>query len=61
MISVGDRRALCCPDGETEAGTPPVFEKGGASHELFKAIHLPCEDIVTWSWSALSVVTQCLD
>lgn len=57
----GGQAALCCPDGETEAGTPSMFEKGGASHQLFKAIHLPHEDTVTWGWSALSVATQCLD
>lgn len=35
------------------------LEKGGASHQLFRIIHLPLEDAVARSRRALSAVTRC--
>ena len=39
----GTGRALCCPNGETGAETPPILERGGAWRPLRRLIHLPQE------------------
>ena len=36
------QNCLCCPDGETEAEAPPIFEKG-ACHQLVRFIPLAQE------------------